>query len=54
MQFTTHEEAMAYLTKEFVGRGIVTAEQVNAEIQSIVDLIPNAVRETYGDDTSVL
>lgn len=49
-QFTNHDEAMSYLTKEFVSRGIFDADAVNAEIKQIVGVIPPTVREGYGDN----
>lgn len=51
--YNNHDEAMGFLTRELVGRGIVDAAAVDAEIKSIVSLIPPTTREAYGDDDAV-
>lgn len=50
---TTHDEAMQFLTKEFLRKGIMSAADTQDEINKIVEAIPSATRDQYGSDAAV-
>ena len=51
--FNTRDEAMEYLVKELISKGLLDKAAQEAEITKVVASIPPATRPTYGEDDVV-